>query len=125
MSYESFERIAMEEYGRVIRGATVRYGLFTPPEIYIPKLDEKDWEAEFLPPRMKFYGVMCFPKYETPFMALNTWAFVRELELLGETHVRRKLRVTLSHELIHQLYKHWPEIEINIETERLVATLEG
>jgi hypothetical protein len=126
LNLEDLKRIVVDEYGKVMNKATKRYGSFTPIEVRLPRLDDEVWREELLPSRntMKLYGGIYFPEDAPPFMALNTWAFIRELEELGEEHTRATVRRTLSHELIHYLRRGLSEVEINIESERLVRDIE-
>lgn len=122
--YGELEKIVVEEYSRIIEKAREKYGPFTPPKVYIPKLYEEQWKRELLPPQdtAKFYGTVYFP-HEGPFFVINTWALTREMEVFGKDHVRAKVRETLCHELIHFLRQGLPEVEINVEGEKLIRLL--
>lgn len=124
MSEQQLERIVVEEYTRIIDKATEIYGVFTPPKVYIPKLYEEQWKKELLPPEdtAKFYGTVYFPP-EGSFFVINTWALTREMEVFGKDHVKAKIRETLCHELPHVLRQDLPEVEINVEGEKLLRSL--
>jgi len=124
LSYEELERLVIQEYDRIIDKAMERYGAFTPPKIYIPRLHEEEWKRQLLPEEnsAKFYGTIFFGSEKT-FFAINTWVFLREMEVFGREYIRKKLRLTLCHELVHFLREDLPEIEINVEAERLLQSI--
>jgi len=124
VSEKQLEHIVIEEYSRILDKATEKYGPFTTPKVYIPKLYEEQWKNELMPPEdsAKFYGTVYYPP-EGPFFVINTWALTRELEVFGEEHVRAKIKETLCHELMHVIRPTLSEVEINIEGEKLLREL--
>jgi len=117
--YDRLERLVVEVYDKILDVAMMRYGPFTGPKVYIPRLNETNWQEQFLPLKdsAKFYGVVFYgPK---PFFSVNSWALTREMEIFGEDYVRDKVLETLCHELVHRLKEGLSEVEVNIEGEKL------
>ena len=121
MSYDEVKRVTEEEFVRAAEAVRIRHAPFKIPELSLPTLDQTDWYDRFFPDGKQHGSIFFFP--DRTEIVVNTWMFLWLLMKVGEARTRDRLLAFFVHELIHLLFPHWRELDVNIEEERILKEM--